>query len=371
MFDTYKIDMQTLNFGLIATQLPVPDMVKIGIAAEKYGFDSVWVPDHYVDIPPSGDMVDPWVVLSAIASHTKKIMLSTAATDVLRYHPSKLAHIVATLDQLSHGRAMVGIGAGEVMNVVPFGIKWEKSSERILRVRETIEVMKMLWSSSIDRRVNYKGKYYMLENAWLDLSPLQKPHPKVFVAALASNTLLAVAGEVGDGWLSGYTTIEKFREMAKIVKSAASLANRDPDSIRLAAWIPIILSKDRRTLEMARNAVAPEVLLCARKMLKDYGIEIPNEIFGDSNIPYSHIIPNKEIAYLATKFAHNIPAELIEEFVACGDHANVTEFLDKYRKEGATDIILRDVVGLMVKKNVDAVRVTLREFSKKVIPHFR
>lgn len=363
--------MQVVNFGVIATQLPVVDIVRIGVAAEKYGFNSVWVPDHYVDIPPSGDMFDPWVVLSAIAARTKSIMLSTAATDVIRYHPSKLAHIVATLDQLSHGRTMVGLGAGEVMNVVPFGIEWERPSERIRRVRETIEVMRLLWGSSIDRRVNYKGKYYHLENAWLDVCPLQKPYPKIFVAALASKTLLAVAGEVGDGWLSGYITIEKFKEMTKIVKSAALIARKDPDSIRLAVWIPIILSKDQKTLERARNAVAPEVLLCAGKMLEDYGLEVPHEVFGNSKIPYSHIIPNKKIASLAAKVARNIPAELIEEFVPCGDHAHLIEVLDKYRKEGATDILLRDVVGLMVKKNFAAVRATLREFSKKIMPHFR
>lgn len=343
----------------------------MGVAAEKYGFDSVWVPDHFVDVPPSGDRLDPWVILSAIASQTSRIMLSTAATDVLRYHPSKLAHIIVTLDELSGGRAMVGLGSGEAMNVKPFGIEWEKPAERIQRVRETIEVLRLLWGSSIDRPVSYGGKFYRLENSWLDTHPVQKPHPAILVAALTSKTLLSLAGELGDGWLSGYNTVANFRERAEVIRSAALRAHRDPEGLQLAQWFCAAMSEDDEVLRRAKSAVAPEILLCAdSRSLARYGVEIPAEIRNDSKVTYTGLLPDIRVASRASEAASRMPDAMVEEFVPCGGYSDIIEAIDQYRKSGATEIVLRDVVGQIVKNSSEASIETLRDFAEHVIPYF-
>jgi phthiodiolone/phenolphthiodiolone dimycocerosates ketoreductase len=346
--------------------------VKVGVAAEKYGFDSVWVPDHYVDLPPSGDRLDPWVILSAIAAHTSKIALSTAATDVLRYHPSKLAHIIVTLDELSGGRAMVGLGSGEAMNVKPFGIEWEEPAKRIQRLRETIEVLRLLWGSSRTHRVDYAGEFYRLENAWFDTPPKQKPCPPIFVAALTSKVLLSVAGSLGDGWLSGYNTLDSFRERVEIVRSAARAARKDSDKLRIAHWFCAAMSEDAAVLKRARSAVAPEVLLCAdRNTLRHYGLEIPAEVRSSSRVVYTSILADPEVASLASDAALNMPDAMVDEFVPSGGPNELIEAIDQFRRRGATEIVLRDVVGQIVKNNCNAAIDTLRDFSSKVIPYFR
>lgn len=366
------MDERSLKFGVIATVLPAADLVKVGVAAEKYGFDSVWIPDHYVDVPPSGDRLDPWVILSAIATLTRKIMLSTAATDVLRYHPSKLAHVIVTLDELSGGRAMVGLGSGEAMNVKPFGIEWEKPKERIQRVGEAIDVLRLLWSSSRSRPVSYNGRFYRLENSWFDTPPSQKPHPAILVAALASKVLLSLAGTAGDGWLSGYNTIESFRERVGIVRSAAISAHRKPDAVRISHWFCAAMSGDEKVLKMARSAVAPEVLLCAdRRTLGRYGFEVPPKIQSDSSVTYTSMLADSEIASLAADAGRKMPDGMIEEFVPCGKPADIIEVIDQYRKCGASEIVLRDVVGQLVKNSKEAAIETLRDFSRTVIPYFR
>jgi alkanesulfonate monooxygenase SsuD/methylene tetrahydromethanopterin reductase-like flavin-dependent oxidoreductase (luciferase family) len=360
-----------LRFGAIATLLPAADLVRVGVAAEKYGFDSVWVPDHYVDIPPSGDRFDPWVILSAIASRTNRIMLSTAAEDDLRYEPSKLAHIMVTLDELSRGRTMVGLGSGEAMNVVPFGIRWEKKEERIQRLRETISVMRLLWNSSGSHPVSYSGRFCRLENAWLDTPPSQKPYPLIFVAALASNVTLELAGEMGDGWLTGYGTIDSFRERVKVVKNSAETAHRDPDSVRIAQWFCAALSDDENTLRKARRAIAPEVLFCAdSKNLERYGLEMPKAP-PKSDSTHSHLFADRETASRTAEAATKIPDEVIEEFVPCGSASHMIEVIDGYRKNGATDIVLRDVIGQIVANSAEAAIETLKDFSAKVMAYFR
>src|SRR5207247_2220073 len=101
-----------------------PNMVRAGIEAEKHGFHSVMIGDHFLDL--SGLVkVDPWTVLAYIGSRTQKIRLTTYVTDVLRTHPSKVAHIAATLDELTGGRVTIGLGAGESMNLIPFGIGFD------------------------------------------------------------------------------------------------------------------------------------------------------------------------------------------------------------------------------------------------------
>lgn len=371
-FHRAALKERTLRFGVIATLLPAPELVRVGIAAEKYGFDSVWVPDHYVDVPPSGDRLDPWVILSAIASQTSRVMLSTAATDALRYHPSKLAHIIVTLDELSGGRAMIGLGSGEAMNVKPFGIEWEKPAERIQRVRETIEVLRLLWRSSIDSPVSFDGRFYKLENSWLDTHPTQEPYPAILVAAITSKNLLSLAGELGDGWLSGYSTLANFKERSEVIRNAALRTHRDPGNLQFAQWFCAAMSEDEEVLKKARAAVAPEILLCAdSRTLARYGIEIPAEIQTDSKVTYTGMLPDNRVASLASEVASRMPAAMVEEFVPSGGRDDMIEAIDQYRKSGATQIVLRDVVGQIVKNSSEAAIETLRDFSKYVIPYFR
>jgi alkanesulfonate monooxygenase SsuD/methylene tetrahydromethanopterin reductase-like flavin-dependent oxidoreductase (luciferase family) len=361
-----------LRFGVIATLLPAPELVKVGVAAEKYGYDSVWVPDHFVDLPPSGDRHDPWVILSAIAANTNRITLSTAATDALRYYPPKLAHIIATLDELSGGRAMVGLGSGEAMNVKPFGIEWEKPAARIQRVRETVEVLRLLWASSRSHPASYAGDFYNLDNCWLDTPPVQKPSPPIFVAALTSNSLLSLAGELGDGWLTGYIAPESFEEKVEVVMSAARTAGRSPKELRVAHWFCAALSDDGEVLKKARSAVAPEILLCAdSSRLKRHGLELPPEMQAPSRVVYTSLLADASVASSAAEVASRMPDELVDEFVPCGGAAQLIESIDRLRRAGATDIVFRDVVGQIVKHSPGAAIESLREFSTKVIPYFR
>jgi len=185
--------------------------------AEKHGFDSVWIPDHLIE---DGALVDPWSVMAVIGTQTEHVFLCTGVTDTQRCHPAKTAQSVATVDELSHGRAGLGIGAGEAMNIVPFGISWDKDSrDRAQRLREAIEVIKLLWGSSKENMVNYEGRFFRLKRAWLDQHPTQKPHPPVYVGALSSTRLLELTGEIGEGWFSWLVTPETFRKRQEKIRS--------------------------------------------------------------------------------------------------------------------------------------------------------
>ncbi|MBI2649074.1 MAG: LLM class flavin-dependent oxidoreductase, partial [Thaumarchaeota archaeon] len=105
-----------MKFGYENPGVGPTEAFENGILAEKHGFDFFWVGDHFVDL--DGARLEPWTVLSAVAVRTSRIKLGSGVTDPQRTHPSRTAHSVASLDTISGGRAILGIGAGEAMNVV-------------------------------------------------------------------------------------------------------------------------------------------------------------------------------------------------------------------------------------------------------------
>ncbi|MFQ5762883.1 MAG: LLM class flavin-dependent oxidoreductase, partial [Candidatus Bathyarchaeia archaeon] len=230
--------MSERKFGFEPAAGSLSEIVRLGALAEKHGFDVVWISDHLVDLRPLGGFkADAWSILAYIASMTSRIRLAPGVTDVYRCHPAQTANRVATLDELTAGRVMLGIGAGEAMNIAPYGIEWERARIRRERLIEAVKIIKLLWTSNRDSPAHYDGKYYQLKNAWLDQLPTQNPHPPIYVGAFRSPKLLHAIGETADGWLSSSfsNTPEIFRKRRQIIEEAAKGVGRDPRNLDYVA----------------------------------------------------------------------------------------------------------------------------------------
>jgi alkanesulfonate monooxygenase SsuD/methylene tetrahydromethanopterin reductase-like flavin-dependent oxidoreductase (luciferase family) len=147
-----------MKIGTIIDDVGAEDSLRRGVLAEKLGFESLWFSDHLIDT--GGLKVDPYTTMGAIAASTSKIKMCAAVSDAQRIHPAKLAHMVSTLSGLSNDRAWLGLGAGEAMNLSPFGIDFDGAPQRVERLAEAIQVVKALWSSSRANPVSFSGKYY-------------------------------------------------------------------------------------------------------------------------------------------------------------------------------------------------------------------
>src|SRR5215204_5882188 len=171
--------------------------------ADRLDFDSIWAMDH-TNVPQWKNAVvnDAWLLLAAIGALTTKVELGTCVTDAIRRHPSTIALSTITLDRLTNGRGMLGIGAGEAQNVVDFGIEFSKP---VTKLKEQLEVIEKLFHSDPDNRVDFSGQYYKLDNACLQAKSIRKPRPPVYIAAGAPKTL-ELCARYGDGWIPiGYT----------------------------------------------------------------------------------------------------------------------------------------------------------------------
>jgi phthiodiolone/phenolphthiodiolone dimycocerosates ketoreductase len=353
-----------LRFSFSVGNPSVKGMIGEGLLGERLGFDFVWFSDHLTDLPPFGDIADPWTSLAYLSSRTKRIMLAAGVTDALRIHPAKTAHIVATLNHLSGGRAILGLGAGEVMNTKPYGISWEPAQTRIHRLREYIHVVHRLWSSSFEHPANYTGKYYSLNKAHLALQPIQKP--SIYIGSFSSTKMLEIVGELGDGWFPGALyTPKSYDDQIKIINQSAKRVQRNRDKIDLIANIPIILEKDSSIRKHVKTKLK-KFLFLNKYMLKILGA---NDLYESisRDLQFQLITSTPEYASILEKKVNalRIPEDILEkcmdEMMAVGSVDQILSKIEKFVRAGSTHVY----VGYFM-----ATRETYKFVSKKIMPYF-
>ncbi|MEM2514688.1 MAG: LLM class flavin-dependent oxidoreductase [Candidatus Bathyarchaeia archaeon] len=175
---------------------------------EGLGYDAIFIPDHPINLMlPSPRPIytlqplDCWTTLSYIAGKTKNVRLGALVSPITRYVPSQLAKVIATLDILSKGRVVAGVGSGyipeEFVNYSPIGA-FEPHRIRVERLGEGLEVMARLWTDDI---VSFNGKYYKLKDAYLEPKPIQKPYPPLW-AGVQGKLAIKMIMKYCNGWVT-------------------------------------------------------------------------------------------------------------------------------------------------------------------------
>jgi coenzyme F420-dependent glucose-6-phosphate dehydrogenase len=222
--------MLTLGYKASAEQFAPRELLDYGVIAEEAGFDSVVVSDHFQPWRHTGGH-SPYSLawIAALGERTSRIRLGTSVvTPTFRYHPSIVAQAMATIACLNPGRVLLGVGTGESMNEVPaIGIEWPAFKERFGRLRESIQLMKRLWTED---RVTWEGEYYRTVNATIYDRP-DEPVP-IFIAG-AGPTAARLAGRLGDGFIctSGKDPALYSEKLLPSVAEGAEKAGRDYDGI--------------------------------------------------------------------------------------------------------------------------------------------
>jgi len=200
--------------------------IRDALEAEREGFDIVTVADH-VFVP-----YEALSALTAIAVKTKKIKLGPFVIDPNRRSPPMLAHVTATLDKISGGRFVLGVGRG-VWNEASFGDIGFPLKKLTSRSREVIIVLKKFW---MEDKVNYSGSFFNYKDAFISAKPIQKPHPPIWVAAFGPR-MLKIAGELGSGFITQNITPELYERELKKVKEGARRSGKNPDKIIVVVFI--------------------------------------------------------------------------------------------------------------------------------------
>lgn len=331
---------------------PVERLLRIAQVNEEAGFDSIWTPDHLLFIPP-GTVPEAWSLLAATAVATRKAVLGTCVSDPHRHHPAVLAQKVATVDRISGGRVILGLGAGEAMNLEPFGIKWKNPVSKLI---EAVTIMRKLWAGDV---LNYEGKFWKLRDAFLQINPVKGTVPIYFGAN--SPRTLRLTGEIADGWLSIPLSPRLYKERLKLVKEGAEKAGKSLDDIDTGVYLYTSVTEKtedaHKQLETIKSQVIP-----SPELLREggYDIELPEEL---QSLSYFKAFPDAEWIEKFLRFGELIPMEAAIEFSVAGTPADCITKIDEYIKAGAKHFLLINI-------GPDP-RQVVEFYSREIIPRFR
>ena len=207
--------------------------------AERAGYDSVWVGDSITSKP----RMEPLTAMAAVAARTNRVKVGTAVLLNALRHPVHLAHAAATIDNISGGRTILGLGAGRSNNQMfvkehaAVGVPIE---ERASRMEEGIRAMRALWTGEA---VNSSGEFYPLENVELEPRPVQPSIPLWISSNWVRRGLSRVA-ELGDAWITNVPSVDLFNRCWERIEQCAGEMGRDPTEIGRCLYISVNLNDD-------------------------------------------------------------------------------------------------------------------------------
>jgi alkanesulfonate monooxygenase SsuD/methylene tetrahydromethanopterin reductase-like flavin-dependent oxidoreductase (luciferase family) len=235
----------TLRFGLFLSQANkslarVYDEFQM---AEDLGFDHAWLVDHLVDTdgPPDYPCLEAWTLLAALAARTRRIRLGVLVTSNTFRNPAVLLKEAVTVDHISDGRLILGLGSGWHLDEHRrYGIDLPEPPERVDRFAEAVELISLLMSQP---RTTFRGRYYHLDDAPLEPPPVQQPRIPILIAAHRPR-MLRLAARFADQWdtfaeMPGTATdgvASTIEERIRALDDACRAIGRDPGEIRRSTW---------------------------------------------------------------------------------------------------------------------------------------
>jgi len=203
-------------------------------SAEVLGFRDLWVTENTLD---HVTCFDPVVVLTYAAAVTSRIRLGASVVVLAIHSPLLVAHQWATLDYVSNGRAILGVGLGREHHYRQFEVP---EAGRVRRFREEVELIKALWTQP---SVTYRGQFYQLEGATMAPKPVQQPHVPIWMGVGHPNAVRRAAS-IADGWMgSGGSTIAAFGQSVPVLREALAAAGRDPNTYPISKRIFIAVDE--------------------------------------------------------------------------------------------------------------------------------
>lgn len=237
--------MLRLGYKASAEQFGPRELLDFAIEAERTGFDSVFVSDHFQPWRHTdGHAPNAIAWLAAVGQRTERVLLGTSVlTPTFRYNPAVVAQAFATLACLTPGRVVLGVGTGESMNEVPvLDIEWPDTKERFARLKEAVELIGRLWREDF---VTHEGTYYRTRNATIYDRP-ETPVP-IYIAA-SGPAAARLAGRVADGFIcTSGKGMELYRDtLLPAVAEGAEKAGRRLADLDLTIEMKVSFDTDRR-----------------------------------------------------------------------------------------------------------------------------
>ncbi|WP_456468429.1 LLM class flavin-dependent oxidoreductase, partial [Archaeoglobus sp.] len=337
-----------MEFGTVApTFPPISEAARVAKRLEEKGYAALWFADHLMgwyphdlwkETPfaqryPSCHMFyDAFCEICYAASETTKIKFGTSVTEVFRRHPAVLLQQAVTANHATKGRFILGIGAGEAENIVPYGIEFEKP---VARLEEALQLIRIMLETDYGETINFEGKFYRLKDAVFDLKPVGEM--PIWVGA-HGDRMLKLTAKYANGWLPTTLPPETYAERAEKLDKYAKEFGRDPDEITKALFASVVIDESEE--EVMRLLRTP--------ILKVHALLLPSEFY--EMLGYKHpfgkfyglldYIPTKYTKEKILEAAAKVPDEVSRIAFIAGTPDQVREVFEKYEKLGCEHIVI-------------------------------
>jgi phthiodiolone/phenolphthiodiolone dimycocerosates ketoreductase len=321
--------------------------------ARLMGASAVWLPDHFMSFTPAEDwrpeitaaarvvpsidaLFDPLPLLAVTATRVRGIDVGTSVTESIRRHPMSLAQSFVTLDHISKGRAILGIGNGIRENTEPYGLPYADNVERL---EEALTIIRLLWSSG-GRPVSYEGRFWQLRDAVFGLPLYKGKPPRLFVAAHYPR-MLRLTGRFADGWLPGQkVTDDEYRKRLGIIRRAAENAGRNLERFTATHTMMVALGDSReQVLEraMASRVCASLVLGAPAEVWRAHGLAHP---LGDAHRGFLDLVPSRITREQVDRAAATMTPQLLLTLMYAGSARQICEEVAPFVDAGCTHFII-------------------------------
>jgi len=256
----FGFHMPTFTFRGVSNDRLFDRVVENAKAAERAGFDLVTVMDHLYQIrgigPETEPMMEAYTTLSALATQTSRVKLGTLVTGVTYRNPALLAKMVTTLDVISKGRAILGIGAAwNEDEHRGYGFEFPPIARRMDRLDEALTIARLMFTED---RPSFEGKYYRIDRAVNVPRPIQPGGPKILVGGGGERRtlrLLAQHGDIGH-WFGG--NLEDLKRKKQVFEQHCEAVNRDPSEVLLTVGLTLVLAENEKDARALMEGLSPE-----------------------------------------------------------------------------------------------------------------
>lgn len=266
-----------LRFGIKTAQqfTTYEDILRVWTEADSIpGIEHAWAFDHFIPLgpDPSGPQLEGWTLLGALAARTERLRLGLMVTGNIYRHPAVLANMATTVDIISQGRLDFGIGAGwNELECSMYGIEFYTTGERIRRLGEACEVIKLLWTQTV---ANFDGKYYHLKDARCEPKPVQKPYPPFVIGGSGEQLTLRIVAQYASVWNFVGGDVETFRHKNEVLDGHCAAIGRDSRTIERSIQWPI----NYNNMDEVRDDIRPYIEAGASHIILNLRAPYPERI---------------------------------------------------------------------------------------------
>jgi phthiodiolone/phenolphthiodiolone dimycocerosates ketoreductase len=361
-----------LQFGAPGQILPPADRaVRSALRMEEAGYDAVWWPDHLMgwhpdsiwteDVTPlarhqpsSHVHLDPFSMMAVVGAQAERLRVGSCVTDLLRRHPAAVAHTLLTLDHVTRGKAILGVGTGERLNTTPYGIEF---SQPVAKLSEGLDVIRLLLQAGTDT-VDYEGQHFRLKDAVMGLDPFGNGLPEIWLAAHGPR-MLRVTGEKADGWLPTKMSPERYAASLADIRRAGADAGRDMDGFTPGMLAYILVGPDEAAVQRLVDAPLTRFLciLLPNSAYEQLGVEPP---LGKESEGFHHFIPSRTPRAEGLRIVEAIPPQVVRYYAFAGTVEQLAEEIAAYHAAGLRHLVMWNITGLgdpeLARFSFDAMR---------------